>query len=403
VRKRPAILGGQPAFEELLPIIRPTLVPFEEMEGDFRQVLASGIITVGPVTRRLETAVASYLGVPEVVGVANCTSGLILVLQAFGLEPGSEVIVPAFTFAATVHGVVWNGLTPVFADARADTCSIDPASVESLITSRTRAIVATDVFGVPAEVAPLVEIAERRGLGLLFDSAQSLGATYQGRPVGGFGAAQVFSLSPTKVVTAVEGGLIATHDEDMAERLRRGRDYGKARDGMDMEFVGLNARMSELHALVAERNFGRLEDLVRARRERLAFYRDHLGDLPGVRFQTVPSDRTTSGNYMVILVEAQGFGLTRDQLHLALARENIQTKKYFYPPVHRQTAFRRWHEGRPSLPVAEGLSREAMALPLWSHLELSAIERIAETIRRLHLNAPEVRAALGQGNPGGRG
>lgn len=391
---QPAVLGGAPAFDRLLSIIRPTIVPFEELAGEMEQILESGIVTVGPVTRRLEEAVAAHLRVAAVVAVANCTSGLMLAMQALGLEPRSEVIVPSFTFAATAHCVVWNSLTPVFADALPGTASVDPASVEAAITERTSAIMATDVFGMPADVAPLVDLVEGRGIPLIFDSAQSLGATYRGQPVGGFGAAQVFSMSPTKVVTAVEGGLIATQDESMAERLRSGRDYGKARDGMDMEFVGLSARLSELHALVAERNFRRLDGLLSARHERIALYRSLLEGVPGIRFQTIPEDRTTSGNYMVIFVNAQEYGVTRDELYEALLLENIQTKKYFYPPLHRQTAFRRWHEGGGGLPVSARLSEEALALPLWSHLELPCIERVADVIRAVNARAPEVRTAL---------
>lgn len=389
-----AVLGGAPAFERLLPIIRPTIVPFEELEAELRSILASGRVTVGPVTRRLEETIAAHLGVPAAVGVANCTAGLTLALQALNLEPGAEVILSTFTFAATAHSVVWNGLTPVYADALPDSCLIDPASVESLVTANTGAVMATDVFGVPADIDELVSLAEKRGLPLVFDSAQSLGALYKDQPVGGFGEAQVFSMSPTKVVTAIEGGLIATRNEAMAERLRRGRDYGKARDGMDMEFVGLSARMSEPHALVAWKNFQHLDELLAARRERISLYRTELGEVRGLRFQAIPGDRTTSGNYVVIFVNSDEFGVTRDELYDALMMENIQTKKYFYPPVHRQTAFRRWHQGKPPLPVAERLASEALALPLWSHLDLDVIERVAGVIRAVTARAPEVKTAL---------
>jgi len=393
VSARPAILGGTPAFDEPLPVIRPTIAPIEEWEADLRAVLASGIVTVGPVNARLERAVADYLHVPEVVAVSNCTSGLMLAIQALGLQPNAEVIVPSFTFAATVHAVVWNALRPTFADSRLDTCTIDPESVEKAITNNTGAIMATDIFGLPADVEPLTRIAERHGLPLLFDSAQSLGATYRGTRVGGFGAAQVFSMSPTKLVTALEGGLIATRDSAVAARLRRGRDYGKNTDGMDMEFVGLSARLSEVHALVAHANFLRIDDLLQARRDRIRSYHERLSALPGVRFQVIPSDRTTSGNYMVVFVEADGFGLTRNELYEALACENVQTKKYFHPPVHRQTAFRQWHDGRP-LPAAERLAEEGLALPLWSHLDAASINRVAAVIALLHEHAPEVRSAL---------
>ena len=202
------------------PIIRPTLPPFAEVEPALRQIWDSGMLTNSANVRELEALVADYCGVDHCVATANCTSGLILVGKALGLN-GGEVILPSFTFAATGHAIVWNGCEPVFVESRYEDFNIDPEAVRAAITPRTVAICAVHVFGLPAQMEILTAIAQEHGLHLYCDAAQALGAVHQGRKVGGFGDAEVFSMSPTKVVTAGEGGLITTNDSGLAERLRR--------------------------------------------------------------------------------------------------------------------------------------------------------------------------------------
>jgi dTDP-4-amino-4,6-dideoxygalactose transaminase len=367
-----------------LPIIRPTLPAFAEVEALVRQSWEAGIVTVGATVRAFEGEACQRTGTKHAVAFSSCTAGLMLVPRALELKPGGEVIVPSFTFAATAQALVWHGLIPVFCDCLPGTGALDPQDVERNITPQTVAICPVYIFGLPPDLDALLDLGRRKGIPVYFDSAQGLGATYQGRPAGSFGIAEVFSLSPTKVVTALEGGLVTTNDEDLAVRLRAMRDYGKdPKNGEDMTYLGLSARMSELHAAVGLLSLRRMDELVKARVERIAIYRDRLGSLPGCSVQKFPSDRTTSGNYFVLFV-SDNARKTRDQVCAALRDLGIQTKRYFYPPVHQQTVFRHFPM-RVSSHMSNTLkaSAEGLALPLYSHMCFEDLEAVCKHIEGL--------------------
>ena len=368
-------------FREKLKIIRPTLFDPAEMMAELREIFSSGNVTVSKCVKLFEQECARYLGVKEAVAVSSAKSGLMLAVKALGLT--GEVIVPSFTFTATVHSLVWNGLTPVFVDCEEGTYNINVKDVEKKITPKTSAIMPVYIFGNPPRIKELEEVAKKYGLKLIFDSAQAFGAEYKGVSAGGFGDCEVFSLSPTKVLTAIEGGLITTNNITLAEYLRRARDYGKC--GEDIGSVGLSARMSELHALVGLKNLGNVEKCLKTRRELIALYQGRLKDLDGVSFQEVLPGNRSSGNYMVIFIDEQRFGMSRDKLYAALKAENIETKKYFYPAVHLQEAyraFRETYEGK--LPVTEKASLTGLALPLYGHMERVTVEKVCEAIVRIY-------------------
>ncbi|MCX7608603.1 MAG: DegT/DnrJ/EryC1/StrS family aminotransferase [Anaerolineales bacterium] len=260
----PAILGGEPLFPTMLPMVRPVLPSFEEMREGIQTILQTGMVTKGPFMRQFEAEMAAHLGVKHAVAVSSCTLGMMLVHQALGLR--GEVVVPSFTFMATVSALVWAGLKPVFADVDAQTFNLDPAAAEAAITPQTTAIVAVHQFGNPADIEGLQEVARRHNLKLIFDAAHGAGALYRGEPVGKQGDAQIFSLSPTKLLITGEGGIVATNDDDLAAKVRIGREYGN--DGnYDSAFAGLNARMPELSALLGLHSLKRLEEAARHRNE----------------------------------------------------------------------------------------------------------------------------------------
>src|SRR5262245_23905880 len=290
--KRPAILGGRPAFEQLLPIVRPTLPTFDQLASELAEIMASGMVTRGRQLRAFEDTVADHLRIRHAVAVSSCTSGLMLVYQA--LEAGNgEIIAPSFTFMATVSAAVWAGLRPVLVDVDRQTCNIDVAAIERAVSSKTKAIVAVHNFGNPADIDGLESIAKRYGLKLIFDAAHGLGAQYRGVPVGAQGDAQVYSLSPTKLVVAGEGGIVATNSDELAERVRRGREYGMGA-GYDSVFAGINARMSEFHACLGRHSLSLLEANAGRRQEIVAIFRRELGRLPGLGFQEVlPGNRSS--------------------------------------------------------------------------------------------------------------
>jgi dTDP-4-amino-4,6-dideoxygalactose transaminase len=306
-----------------------------------------------------------------------------LALAAMDFQPAAEVVVPSFTFAATVQAVLWNGLTPVFVDCLPGTMTLDPREVEKAVSPRTAAIMPVTIYGLPPDMEELEHLSRRLSLPLICDSAQGLGSTYQGRPAGGFGLCEVFSLSPTKVVTAIEGGVVTTNDQRLAEKIRAMRDYGKGPDGEDMIFNGLSARMSELHASVGLLSLQNADSLVKARLNLINAYREQTGSFPGCRVQDFPKDRTSSGNYFTLFV-GKGARTDRDGVYRGLKDRHIQSKRYFHPPVHVQTAFKnRSHRVVGDLRHTWAASLESLALPLYSHMTGAQQTRVVEALESL--------------------
>ncbi|HEV8421596.1 MAG TPA: DegT/DnrJ/EryC1/StrS family aminotransferase [Actinomycetota bacterium] len=377
----PAIHGGSPAFPEGLPFMRPSVPDEEAVLGRLKSILASGMLTNGPFVRELEERAADYLGVRHCVAVSSCTAGLMLALQA--ADASGDAVLPSFTFAATAHAAAWNQLRPVFTDVDPDTLTLSPEAAARAIGVRTSVILATHTFGTPCAVEELSSLARSSGVKLVFDAAHAFGSRRGGTPVGGFGDAEVFSLSPTKVLVASEGGLIATNNDLLAERCRIGRDYANPGD-YNCLFVGLNARMSEIHAAFALASLEDLEERIERRNELAAMYKEALEDVPGIGFPSVgESDRSTYKDFTV-LVEPSEFGIGAAELAEALAAEGIQTKRYYSPPVHTMQAYRSLGGKNGSLPVTDAVAKRVLTLPLWSSMEGPELTGVAEAVARIH-------------------
>lgn len=368
---------------ELMPVFRPTLPLYEDFCLTLYHSYRSGAVTIGKLVEEFETKVCEYTGARNTVAVSNCTSGLILAFAALNLPSGSEVIVPSFTFAATVQALFWNNLVPVYVDCLHSTLTIDPQEVEKAVSRKTGAIYAVNIFGLPPDIDKLTEVSEKHGIPLMFDSAQGLGSTFHGQPSGGFGRCEVFSLSPTKVITSIEGGLVTTNEDGLASKIRSMRDYGKGPDGQEMIYNGLSARMSEFHASVGLLSLNCAENLIQSRLRRIDIYRSRLGQLPGCSVQERPFDRKSSGNYFTLLIGPQA-QMDREGVYQALANSGIQSKKYFFPPVHQQTAFRgKPHRVVGDLPNTIEASRSSLALPLFAHMTDSQQDRVCRAVERL--------------------
>jgi dTDP-4-amino-4,6-dideoxygalactose transaminase len=362
-----------------IPLARPSVPSPEAVAADVERILASGVLTNGPHVRELERRAAEYLGVRHAVAVSSCTAGLMLVLRAAGLS--GDVIVPSFTFAATAHAVAWNGLRPVFADIDPETLTLSPHAALRALTVRTSAILATHIFGTPCDTDALREVARSHGFRLFYDAAHAFGSRRGEVPIGRFGDAEVFSLSPTKTLVAAEGGIIATNDDVLAERCRIGRDYANPGD-YDCRFVGLNARMSEVHAAVALNSLGGLDERVERRNQIAARYRERLARVPGIGFPAVHvGDRSTYKDFTV-LVDPVDFGLTATELGDELRSAGIETRHYYAPPVHQMQAYRSTTIPGSDLLYTEEAAARVISLPMWSDLSDAQIDRVAETIRR---------------------
>jgi dTDP-4-amino-4,6-dideoxygalactose transaminase len=319
-----------------------------------------------------------------------------MVLRALGLT--GEVIVPSFTFFATAHAVLWNGLRPVFADCDEETWNVSPFDVEQKISERTSAILAVHLYGNPCDVEALARLASRKHLKLIFDAAHGFGSQYRRHPVGQFGDAEVFSLSPTKLLVAGEGGLVTTNDATLARAIRGMRNYGDL-GVYDPEWLGMNARMPEFNAALAIAGLPLLKAKI-ARRNWIANkYTSLLSQLPGLRFQKVPPEHVSTHKDYSIHVTAETFGMCRDTLAEALLAEGIETKKYFYPPLHKQKLYASFHR-----PEQAGLDRTnlitegILSLPMYESLPESTVEGIAYAIQRLWQFRAEKKQAIAKEN-----
>jgi dTDP-4-amino-4,6-dideoxygalactose transaminase len=375
-----AVSAREPAFSDGIPFARPELRDTALLARKLQAVLDTGMITNGTEVEALEEEFAEHVGAEHCVAVSSATSGLILAAKCMGLT--GEVILPSFTFVATGLALVWNSLQAAFVDVDPHTCNIDCDLIGAAVTPRTSAIVAVHVYGNPADERALERVAARHDLRLLFDAAHGVGARYRGRPVGTAGDAQVFSLSPTKLATGGEGGLVTTNDGSLADDLRLARNYGQPSD-YHCRLGGLNARLSELHAVVARHTLAYADEGATRRNQLAARYEAGLAGVPGLSFPLVhPLDRHSYKDF-TLLVDAEQFGMSRDRLREALAGQGVAARAYFDPPLHRQDAIG-LRMGPAALPNTERLAAQVLSPPMYSEMTFEDVDRVCETIRAIH-------------------
>lgn len=368
-----------------VPFNRPHVPPYEAIAGDIHEAFLSGSLTKGPRLAAFERDAAAFLGTAHTVGVSSCTSGLMLVLRAIR-ERGdrgrrTQVILPSFNFLAAPAAVVWAGLEPVFVEVDPATFTLDPRAVEGAISSETAAILGCHTFGCPCDSERLAALAASAGVPLVIDAAHGLGSDIDGRQVGREGFAQVFSLSPTKLVVAGEGGLVATDCDALAAAVHTGREYGN--DGAyGCQHAGLNARLPEISAALGRASLARLPETVAARRAAAAAYREALVDVPGLRFQAIPQGYGSSWKDFCVAVDAAEAGLSRDMLRQRLAEASIETRAYYAPACHQMEAFASCATVGP-LAITEQLAASLVALPMGPHVTPAVALDIADDIRRI--------------------
>jgi len=349
-----------------IPVAKPLIGDEERAAVD--RVLRSGMIAQGPEVAAFEQEFsAALVDGRECVAVNSGTSGQHLGLLAAGIGPGDEVIVPSFTFAATANSVALTGATPVFADIDPASFCLDPASVEAAVTPRTKGIMMVHLYGQAADMAGLGAVAERHGLAMFEDAAQAHGATFEGRPVGTFGTFGMFSLYPTKNMTSGEGGMVSC-DGEVARRIRLLRNQGMERQ-YENELVGLNNRMTDIHAAIGRVQLTRLPGWTEDRRRNAAFLDSHLENV------VVPPVREGSTHvYHQYTIRVDG---DRDRMVKALREEHGVGSGVYYPiPNHRLPSF-----GLDlDLPETERAAREVISLPVHPSLSTDDLERVVEAV-----------------------
>ena len=382
---------GKRASCEPFPFMRPTLPELSQVISEYQSAYLNGIVTNAELVARLEAAVAERLRVKHCVAVSSCTSGLMLVLRALGLQ--GEVILPSFTFFATGHALLWNGLQPVFANSETDTWNVSPADIEKRITENTSAILAVHLYGNPCDVTALEAIARRHNLKLVFDAAHAFGGEYRGIPIGSFGDAEVFSLSPTKLLVAGEGGLVTTNDAELAAAVRAMRNYGDV-GAYNPKWLGVNARMTEFNAALALSGLQLVDAKVRRRNAVARMYTEILSSLPGIRFQKVhTADTHTYKDYSIHLTP-QIVGLNRERLAEALHAQNVPTKKYFYPPLHQQFLYSKFYNrDAHDLTQTENIADGILSLPIYESMPDETVSTVAKLIRHIVRSSRERKAS----------
>lgn len=361
-------------------VAQPTLPEYSALEGRFRAIINSKMLSnFSEHSKELEAQIEELLSVKHALTFPNLTSGLMLVFKAMDLK--GEVILPSFTFSATGHALMWNGIKPIFADIDPETFNVDPADVERKITAKTSAILGVHIFGNPCKIEELQKLAGAYNLRLVFDSAHALGAKYQNRLVGGFGNVEGFSLSGTKVITSAEGGIVTSNDDELIEKINFGRNYG-ARDDYNCQYIGLNGKMSEFHAAIGLECLPLMQQSIANRNNIVKLYRERFAEMRGITLQTITPNCISTYKDFGILINEDKFGIGRDILQAELAHQKIFTKKYFYPPLHQMDAYKSFSPA-DGLPNTEFVSRNILCLPMYSHMSLDAGEKICYAIHRI--------------------
>ena len=360
----------------------PLSAPYvdEREEELVLEVLRSGRLSLGPTVDEFERALAERLDVPYVAAVSSGTAGLHLCVRLAGIVPGDEVVTTPFSFVASANCVLYEGATPVFADIDPDTLNLDPAAVEAAITPRTRAILPVHIFGYPAELEALEEIAERHGLPIVEDACQALGAEYRGRPVGASGHPAVFAFYPNKQMTTGEGGAVAVATEDEWSLLKSLSNQGRSDSGewLTHARLGYNYRLDDLSAALGVAQLEKLDLLLSLRRQVADRYAELLAQVDGVELlRADDGDRRRSWFVYVVLLER---GIDRDGVIARLGDDGIASKPYL-PSIHLQPYYReRFGYSEGMLPVAEDASRRALALPFHARLGLDEQERVVDAL-----------------------
>jgi perosamine synthetase len=370
----------EPGRRRIIPVCEPTLRG-NELKYVQQAVETNWISSAGSFIRDFESRFAAYCGTAYGIACANGTVAMHLALATLGLEPGDEVILPAFTMIATINAVIYCGATPVLADSEPDYWQMDVNQVADKITSRTKAIIPVHTYGHPVDMDALNEVAIHHGIKVIEDAAEAHGAEYKGRRAGSLADAAGFSFYGNKIITTGEGGMITTNNKEIAHLAWNLRDHAFSHERHFWHrFVGFNYRMTNLQGALGLAQVEQLDDLVAARRRNAAQYTQLLDGIPGI---TTPPEAPWARNVFWmygILVDQQEYGMNRDQLRRVLADQGVETRTFFIP-MHCQPVYWRTFKGQ-RFPVAERLCRDGFYLPSASSLSEDEIAYVASTIRK---------------------
>ncbi len=358
----------------------------EAIDKAVLEVIASGKLVMGPAVRAFEEEFSAFCEVGYSVAVTSGTSAVMLALRALGIGPGDEVITVANSDIPTSQAVTLTGARVVWVDIEPEGCNIDPGLIEAAITPRTKAILPVHLHGVPAEMAPILELAERHGIGVVEDAALAAGARYHGRRIGSLSTLTAFSTAPGKILDGVgSGGMVATDERPLYDRLNTLRHYGREQPPYrdlpvtgpkwpsDTIEIGYNERLDTIHAAVLQIRLPRLDERLEQRRRHAASYLERF-ERAGVRTQRPPVDSEAAWRVFTVRIPE------RDRVHAALYERGIDSSLAYVPADHLDVCYRDLGYRRGSLPVTEAFTDELLALPCHPYLSDGEVEEVAETV-----------------------
>ncbi|CAG1066546.1 dTDP-4-amino-4,6-dideoxy-D-glucose transaminase [uncultured bacterium] len=393
-----AVFSGKPAFSEKLHVGRPNIGDRNGLMEKINDVLDRRWLTNnGKYVQELERRLADLLGVRHCIAMCNATVALEITTRALGLK--GEVIVPSFTFIATAHSLQWQEITPVFCDVDRETYNIDPACVEKMITPRTSGIIGVHLWGRPCDTDALRSIARRHNVKLLFDAAHAFGCSHNGQMIGGFGTAEVFSFHATKFFNTLEGGAVATNDDELAAKIRLMKNFGFA--GYDnVVYIGTNGKMDEISAAMGLTGLESLDEFIAVNKRNYRKYKEEFASVSGIELVSYDEHEKNNYQYVVCEIDEQMCGVSRDNLMKVLHAENIIARRYFYPGCHRMEPYRSYfpHAGL-LLPNTELLSGKVLSLPTGTAVSVEEIGKICRVIELAADNGPEVTKRLAAMEP----
>lgn len=366
----------------MIPVNAP-LITKESMQLVTKALSEGWISSAGPYISDFEAEFAKYLGVKHAITVNTGTAALHIVLLAAGIGEGDEVIVPAFTMAASWMAVMYTGAIPIFVDVEPDIYTIDPKLVESAITSKTKAIMPVHIYGHPADMDPILAIAKKHNLIVFEDAAEAHGAKYKGRITGSIGDINAFSFYANKIITTGEGGMVTTNNDQLADIARRMKDLAHSKDKRFIhDALGYNYRLTSMQAALGSGQLKHIDEFLTIKRHMAEKYEQGLEGIPGL---TLPLTRdwATHVYWMyAILIDEQKFGMNKDQFRAVLLEKGVDTRDFFYAPA-TQPALTNVGLGKGEFPVTKMIAKNGCYLPSGLAITDDQIDSVCETIRSI--------------------
>ena len=365
-------------------VTRPSLPKLEDFVEEIKPIFESRVLTnMGPVYKKFQSELMTYLGVPELSLFANGHLALEMAIQALGLKEkgeqvgGGEIITTPFTFVSTTHAIARNNLKPVFCDIRKDDYCIDPDKIEELITEKTVGIIPVHVYGNICDVQKIENIGDKYDLKVIYDGAHAFGEKYHGRGIGNFGDATMFSFHATKVFNSIEGGAVSFLDKRYGVPLHELKNFG-IHGETEVSAIGGNAKLDEFRAAMGIANLKRMDECISARKAVHDRYFERLGNIVGIELCKTQRGVTPNYAYFPVYFDKEKFGKSRDDIYAVLKENDIYARKYFYPAINELKSYKSCSD--QSTPVAHDVSTHILTLPIYEGLSTEDVDRICNII-----------------------